>query len=354
MKILYLFNKVRAGGSELENIHSGKGHDNHFYGMLRLRKYGIETDFLEIEQFVPLWFALFLRRFVFNIFWVHLPLFPLFFKYDIVFSSTAYGPLLIKAIFGVKKFKWVMLDFNISGTIGGRRTLRQKIFYYAVSKTDGIITISEEEVSALEKLFPHLRGRIKFLHEGIDTEFFKPQASIDEERFILSVGRDPSRDFKTLIEATTGLGVRVKLATKREMVKNLEPLPPYVSVEHFSHDEMLRQYSKAAIVVIGLKLKQKAPNDSMGTFAVAEAMSMGKAVIASKTNALASYIEDGVTGVLVPIGDVSALNRAIKNLMFDETKRHSMGRRAREYAQNKFSADIFAEGLAKFFKTLKP
>ena len=92
----------------------------------------------------------------------------------------------------------------------------------------------------------------------------------------------------------------------------------------------------------------------MGTFAVAEAMSMGKAVIASKTNALASYIEDGVTGVLVPIGDVSALNRAIKNLMFDETKRHSMGRRAREYAQNKFSADIFAEGLAKFFKTLKP
>jgi len=353
MKVVYLFNKVRAGGSEFENIRSGKGHDNHLYGMLRLRKYGIETDFLEIEQFVPSWVAFLLRHFIFNIFWIHLPLFPLFFKYNVVFSSTAYGSLLVKAILGIKKFKWVMLDFNISGTIGGRRTLRQKIFYYAVSKADGIITISEAEVLALEKLFPNLRGRIKFLHEGVDTEFFKPQVGINEENFIFSVGRDPSRDFKTLIEATSGLGVRVKLATKREIVKNLEPLPPHVSMEHFPHDEMLRQYSKAAVIVIGLRLKQGAPNDSMGTFAVAEAMSMGKVVIATKTNALASYIQDGVTGVFVPIGDVLALRRKIKELMSDNTKCFNLGKNAREFAENKFSADIFAEGLEKFFKTLK-
>jgi len=269
VKVLFLFNKVREGTSEIENIQAGKGHDNHFFGMFRVRKHGIETDFLELEQYVPRSITNFLRRHVLNIFWIHLPLFPLFLRYDIVISSTAYGSLLLKAMFGLKKPKWIIIDFNISGTIGEAASLRQKVFKYAVSKTDGIIAISKAEEEKLKAMFPHLSNRIRFFHEGVDTNFFKPNESTPEENFILSVGLDPSRDFKTLVEAARGLGVPVKLATKPERVKVLEPLPENVTAQLFPHDEMLKQYAKAKVIVVGLNIQSDESNDSMGTFAIA-------------------------------------------------------------------------------------
>lgn len=352
MKVLFLFNKVREGTSEIENIKAGKGHDNHFFGMFRVRKYGIETGFLEIEQYVPRSIANFLRRYVLNIFWIHLPLFPLFLRYDIVISSTAYGSLLLKAVLGIKKPKWVIIDFNISGTIGEAETLRQKVFKYAVSKSDGIIAISKAEEEKIRTMFPHLGDRIRFFHEGVDTNFFKPNEAIPEEDFILSVGLDPSRDFKTLVEAARGLGIPVKLATKPERVKVLEPLPKNVTAQLFTHDEIFKQYAKAKVIVVGLNIKSGDSNDSMGTFAVAEAMSMGKAVVATKTRSLASYIEDGVTGRLVPPHDADAMLAAIRELFGDDNKRHEMGRRAREFAVGNVEAEIFARNLAEYLNYL--
>ncbi len=351
MKILFLFNKVYTGTKHIDHSKTGIGHDNHFYGMYRLRKYGIETDFLELEQFIPRPIANFLRRHILNIFWIHLPLFPLFFRHDVIFSSTAYGSLLVKAFLGLKKPKWIILDFNISGTIGDRKSFRQKLFKYAVSKSDGIVAISEIEAKTLKQIFPHLKDRIIFLHEGVDTNFFKPDPQITEENFILSVGLDPSRDFKTLVEAVKDLSIPVKLATKPEHIKELQPLPANVSTQLFPHDEMLRQYAKAKVIVVGLNVKYN-NNDSMGTFAVAEAMAMGKAIIATKTNALESYIKDGITGIFVPVHNPSAMRKAIQNLLQDDKKRKEMGQRAREFAVKNNDADIFSKNLSQYFKGL--
>lgn len=352
MKVLYLFNKVRTGKSEIDNIKSGNGHDNHFYGMFRLRKHGIDSDFLEIEQYIPLSVAMFLRKHVLNIFWIHLPLFPLFLRYDIVISSTAYGSILMKAILGIKKPKWVIIDFNISGTIGEAKSFRQKVFKYAVSKVDGIIAISKAEEEKLKTMFPHMSERIRFFHEGVDTNFFKPNEKVEEEDFILSVGLDPSRDFKTLVEAARELDVSVKLATKPERVSALQPLPENVTAQLYPHDEMLKQYQKAKVMVVGLNIQHPESNDSMGTFAIAEAMSMGKAIVATRTNSLASYIEDGVTGRLVPAHDAEAMREAIAELLQNDNKRNEMGKAARVFAVQNIDAEIFGKNLAEYLKKL--
>jgi len=352
MKALFLFNKVRTHTAEIANVMSGKGHDNHFFGMFRLRKYGIETNFIELEQFLPRWLCLFLRKYILNIFWVHLPLFPLFFKYDVVISSTAYGPLLLKAVLGIKKFKWVVIDFNISGTIGTGKSLKQKIFRYAVSKgADGVIAISRAESNTLKQMFPHLADRIVFFYEGVDTHFFKPDDSVREENFILSVGLDPSRDFKTLIDASQNIGTTVRLATKPERLKGLEPLPENVTARLYPHDEMLRQYIKAKIVVVGLNTMAD-NNDSMGTFAVIEAMSMGKAVVATKTSSMESYIENNVTGVLVPHHDVDTMRATLKNLLVHDERRREMGRKAREFIVAHADAEIFAQKLSHYLSSI--
>jgi glycosyltransferase involved in cell wall biosynthesis len=103
--------------------------------------------------------------------------------------------------------------------------------------------------------------------------------------------------------------------------------------------------------VVGLK-KHPDSNDSMGTFAVMEAMASGKVVVATHTNSLESYIEDGVTGVFVPPYDARALHHAICELWNDEEKRTRIGARAREFAVQYADAELFAKRLADFFKAL--
>src|SRR5690348_15213086 len=104
MKVLFLFNAPRSTHSEIPK--------NHFFGMYEMRKEGIETDYLEIEQFWPVRLCAWLRKKILTMHFAHLPLFFKFFAYDVVYTSTAYGCLFLKCLFGIKKFKWVILDFN--------------------------------------------------------------------------------------------------------------------------------------------------------------------------------------------------------------------------------------------------
>lgn len=347
MKVLYLFSRSRI--AQAEHVAQGTGHDNHFNGMYRIRKYGIETDFLDPEHLLPASFARLWRR-VFSIWWMHVPFFPLLRRYDIVFAGGAYGALLVKALFFLRRPKWVIYDANITGSIGTGSTLRKKIFRFAVSRAEGIVALSQAEEDTLRTMFPTTKERYRFLYEGVDTSYFTP-SDAPEGDFILSVGLDPGRDFATLVEAVRELpDITLKIATKPERVAHVT-LPSNVSARLYSHDELRDLYASARFVVIGLNMKTD-NNDSMGTYAVIEAMASGKAVIATKTKALASYIADGVTGVFVPMHDVPAMRHALYDLWNDKEKRTAIGKRARVFATEHCEAELFAKRLADFFTTI--
>jgi glycosyltransferase involved in cell wall biosynthesis len=65
---------------------------------------------------------------------------------------------------------------------------------------------------------------------------------------------------------------------------------------------------------------------------IAEAMAAGKAVIASRGGGVPEIVVDGVTGLLVPMGDEAALARAIAYLLRDESLRTHLAAEARKYA----------------------
>lgn len=347
MKVLYLFNKVL--GEKVEEIKKGKGHDSWLFGMLRLKKHGIDTDFLEIEKYIPHGIAGFLRKHILTMHYAHLPLFPLFFKYDAVFTSTAYGALFLKALLRIKKFKWVILDFNILGTLQEEKTLKQKIFAYAITHgADGIVAISQAEKDALTLRFPHLKDRIIFLHEATDISFFKPD-STPEKKMIVSVG-NYARDFQTLIDASTGLATEVVLATKLITPLQKKILPEHVHAEHLDSEGVLQAYKEAQIAVVSLNTKDTY-FDSVGTLALGEAMAMGKALIVTYTKSMESYIEDGVSGMFVKGKSVEEMKTALQKLLDDEGLRQRLGARAQEFALKNLDPEVFAKGLVDFLKT---
>jgi mannosyltransferase len=83
-----------------------------------------------------------------------------------------------------------------------------------------------------------------------------------------------------------------------------------------------------------------------------EAMAAGAALVASRAGAAEFVVEDGVTGVLTPPGDVDALVAALEPLMRDPAAAAAMGARARTRVEDKFSLDAEAAAIAAVYRTL--
>ena len=75
-------------------------------------------------------------------------------------------------------------------------------------------------------------------------------------------------------------------------------------------------------------------------------------MVAARAGAAEFVVEDGVTGVLTPPGDVEALVAALEPLMRDPAAAIAMGDRARERVVEKFSLEVEANAIAAVYKTL--
>lgn len=347
IKILYLFNGSRKEAeAKIKNGH----HPSHgFWGLWQLPDYGLAANYVEIEQFWSEGVTQFFRQWV-NVYFIHLPLFFKFFAYDIVFTSSAFGTQLFFTLWPGKKPLWVMHDFSIKSLIGNEKTWRQKIFSWLVSKSGGIVTLSQDEVVFVQQKFPHLKDKIKFIPFGVDLDFFK-RAETKIENQILAVGFDPDRDWPTLIEAVKNLNIKVVLATRESRVAKFRPLPNNIVVKQFTSGELVKEYDKSFLVVLPLNTSY-GNNDAMGCSTLFEAMAMGKTVIATSTKAMESYIKDGYNGYLVQEGDIKELHQKISELIKNPTQCRQVGERARSYAQEYLDVNVCTKELANFFNNL--
>jgi glycosyltransferase involved in cell wall biosynthesis len=75
---------------------------------------------------------------------------------------------------------------------------------------------------------------------------------------------------------------------------------------------------------------------------ITEAMASGLPVIVSGIYGIPEIVEDGVTGRLVPPGEVEPLARAIEELLSDSQMRARMGRAARRRYEEKFTLERMA------------
>jgi glycosyltransferase involved in cell wall biosynthesis len=351
VKVLYLFSGIRGG--LIEKVKRGEDPGDGTWGMIRLKNFDIDAKHLELEQILPDSAAKWVRHKVLGNYGAHIPFFFNFFKYDIIFTAGGfYSQLLFtiaRTIFRFRKPLWVMHDFSISGFLGNESTIKQKVFRFIVSRASGIVTVGKEEEQRLKIKFPHLAKNIVYIPFGVDIDYFKPNREI-ESNMVLSVGVDPDRDWQLLYDACDGLGVEVVAATRPRGNKDIAP-PSFVKRQLFPLNELVEEYNRARVVVIPLD-SSAGINDAMGCTALFEAMAMGKAIIATSTHTMRSYITHGENGILVPEGDVDAMRIAIKDLINDNDKRELLGKKARSYAEKNLDAQKLAGQLAEYFKLL--
>jgi glycosyltransferase involved in cell wall biosynthesis len=161
-----------------------------------------------------------------------------------------------------------------------------------------------------------------------DTDFFHPRPSVDPS--VIASAGVVERDYETLFRAVLDLDVQVEVATNSSWTETFNmaglsvpanvkagPLPLYTGIRNL--------YTRAKFVVLPLNPVRFA----CGYTVIAEAMAMGKAVIASRNPGHSDLIIPGVTGIYVECGDVAGLKTSIMRLMSAPGEAEQMGQAGR-------------------------
>ncbi|HXE36911.1 MAG TPA: glycosyltransferase family 4 protein, partial [Azonexus sp.] len=91
--------------------------------------------------------------------------------------------------------------------------------------------------------------------------------------------------------------------------------------------------------------------EALGT-AFIEAGAMGLPTVATHIDGVPEVVQDGRTGLLVPVMDGAAIAEAVSRLLADPIYRQGMGANAAEFVRRKFSREVMAQGMERLYTQL--
>jgi glycosyltransferase involved in cell wall biosynthesis len=214
--------------------------------------------------------------------------------------------------------------------------MNDRMFLRHLNKFDKVICVSEfmrDEVAARG----FSKERLVTIYNGVDI----PETKTKDGDYILSLGRIVKlKGLEYLIRAMAHNDAQLKICGEGPERKQLERLSQSLGLTDridfmgwVTEDEKAKLLSECRMIVIPSVL------EAYGLVA-AEAMSYGKAVIASNTGGLPEVVGDA--GLLVPPQDEKALSDAILKLVKDGDLRMELGREAQR-RMRAFSWDEMAK-----------
>jgi len=196
------------------------------------------------------------------------------------------------------------------------------------------------------------RKRVHLIYNGVDLDRFRPAEPWPERRegdgvtLIFVAGpNDETKGIRELLRAFALLRRRhpaLRLRVIGEPPAGTRELEGVEVAGRVPREEMPEAYRRGDIFVLPT-LADNTPVTLM------EAMASGLPSVVTRVGGIPELVEDGVTGRLVPPGDVAALAAAVEGLVADPEARRSLGRAARRAAESRFSLERMASELERVY-----
>ncbi len=222
-------------------------------------------------------------------------------------------------------------------------------------RLDHIITVSERTRRDVAAQFKVDLSRMSVIHNGVDTELFKPKSNIARaaKRLITTASADvPLKGLNFLIEAYAKLLTvhpdlelivigKLREGQTSKLLDKLELRDRVQFVSEITDEEITNEYARATIAVC------PSVYEGFG-FPAAEAMSCGVPLVSTDGGALPEVV--GNAGVIVPAQDPAALAEAIDQLLQNPERRLTLGLKGRARMVETFSWQHAAEQYVSHYR----
>lgn len=252
---------------------------------------------------------------------------------------TSYG--FLGALAGVRPFVtsvWGMDIFEAPG----RSPFHRWITRYALTCSDAITATGVQLAAATARYAP-AGAKVSVVPYGVDLHLFRPGEPGNRDNVVIgSVARlSPEKGLRYLLEAFARAAsddsrLRLRLAGAgpeearlRRQAQRLGIADRTEFVGWLEHEKLPAFLQSLDVFVL------PSLHESFGV-AAAEAAAVGLPVIASDVQGLPDVVVDGITGVLVPPKNVTALASAISVLATDRARREAMGQAGRRLIAERY------------------
>lgn len=219
---------------------------------------------------------------------------------------------------------------------------RARRYRRAYGSVDRLVYFSSNQGAILAAGLGLDHDRLRFVAFGVDDERFRPLDGADAG-YVACVGRDRGRDWATFMTAAGRAGLPVKVACRPADLAGVA-VPPNVELLGYVDPDRYRSLIGRARISVVPTFERVYPT---GQSVALESMAMARATIVTSTEAMRDYLEDGVNGVGVPVGDADALASAMTSLFDDAASCHRLGQRARAAVETRFNARAMWGSIAE-------
>ncbi len=225
-----------------------------------------------------------------------------------------------------------------------------------VKQLHHVVTVSDCSRQDIARDFGLQPAGIGVVHNGIDTEQFRPLPEVERRplRLMATASADaPLKGLHFLLRAYAKLlddypELELLLVSKPQpggkterLVRQLGIADRVQFVDSISTGQMVRYYAEATLAVV------PSVYEGFGLPA-GEAMACGVPVVSTDGGALPEVVGDA--GVLVPVRDVDALAAAIDGLLRDPERREQLGRAGRQRILEQFCWQVCARQMSAYYE----
>lgn len=265
--------------------------------------------------------------------------------YDLVVAwegKNGFPFAFLRSLIGQKHPPLIILAFNVRGVIAHFPGLVR----FGLRSVSRVVVFTPPEVERYQRLLSLDAGSISYMPHGWydpmrwydPAKVQKSDALAKAGKFILASGRS-YRDYETLARAVDGTDANVKISGRAFNLKGID-FPSNMESTGWLHYRELQNYLyHCQFYVVPLQAIDHAGGDS----SLLQAMSFGKAVVATRAPSTETYIQHGVTGLLVEPGDVEGMRRAILQLWQNPEEAERMGKEARRCFEENHTIDKLAQ-----------
>jgi glycosyltransferase involved in cell wall biosynthesis len=261
--------------------------------------------------------------------------------YDLVIAweaNTGLPLAFMRTLFGQNRPPLVILNFVLKG-----KPILDTLWLtrFALRSVNHITCVSYQEIEYYSKLLNFPASQCDRIQGPWYAHPYEEQTESTGE-YIFSAGRS-HRDYGTLFRAVSNSQIPVIVNARDFNVKGLDK-PSNVTINPFlPYQDFVPLVEQAKLIVLPL---YEAKHASGETFLV-QTLAAGKPVVVTRTYSTEEIIVDGVNGLLVPPGDVGAMQTAIKFLLDHPEKAKAIGKRARIDYLEKWAFPVVAHQLVQ-------